>query len=455
MDMTSSDRFEQRASLLRQQESPNQEPDRFSQRAQYLKDKNFLETQDENETERGVEHAIGVMIAHGLGQIAAFPGNVRDLALASGEQAQNIRKQFNKKLGLGWSEDYFDDKFKSETSEKIAAPFKFLINKLPNTQDVNEFIDEFAGGALAPKGEAEKLGNELSEDIVNSLINRAPKGIIRNFLIPGAGVIARKGLELLGAKPESQFMGKMLTNIGLDLASISNPRQMVANQINRSRRLIPQNEVMPINPRDIRFLDLLDRDLQSGGTAPYKTAALTKIQEMRDAIQNNQISVRQVHDFYRTMNGLKSDFGAFSVEGASKPRHAFNVNRVQNLTRNMLNRYGRNQNPRFLREFRESNAAWASLEQSDDIARYIKQNYNKPFVSEGVKAMFAKSNKAIPIAIGLSALERAQAVIQRLANPTLRRYYGNILRASTQRNAPLMISNLQKLDQASKKEEDQ
>ena len=112
----------------------------------------------------------------------------------------------------------------------------------------------------------------------------------------------------------------------------------------------------------------------------------------------------------------------------------------------MLNRYGRNQNPQFLESFREANAAWASLAQSDNIARYVKQNYTKPFVSEAAREMFAKSKATIPLAVGLSALERSQSFLRRLENPTLRRYYGEVLENSLLNNRASMIHSFQKFD---------
>lgn len=469
--MTLNERLANRAKFINQEQSENEKlqdisqesssslNNRLSERSQYLKDQNFLKEYDENEIERGVEHSIGSMAAHGLGSIVSLPGNIRDIILSAAPQAQEIRKKFNNKFGLSWDESYFDQKSEEEKNpdsitEKIATPFKFLVNKLPNSQDVNEFIDEIGGGALAPRNETEKLANELSEDIVNSFLTRAPKGIVSNFLIPGVGTFIRKGLEMFDVSATGQQTGKIMSNIALNMANIANPRQMVGANIRHNRRLIPANDMIDVRPQDAKYLNLLENRLRSGGTSPSKTAALTKIEEFNNAIINNQVPARQSYDFYRTINELKTNYGAFNVEGAAKPAHVFNLNKVQKLNNNMLNRYG-SKNRRFLNEFRENNAAWASLEQSDAIAGYVAKNYHKPFVSEAAKSMFAKSNVTLPAVIGLSALERAQAIVQRLGNPTLRKYYGQVLRHSTERNSAAMINSLQRFDKEAKKEESQ
>jgi len=52
----------------------------------------------------------------------------------------------------------------------------------------------------------------------------------------------------------------------------------------------------------------------------------------------------------------------------------------------------------------------------------------------------------IPLAVGLSALERSQSFLRRLENPTLRRYYGEVLENSLINNRASMIRSVQKFD---------
>ncbi len=471
--MTSIDRFSQRASLLNNPKeqvdqdidlsipneiNPIEKKDRFSSRKEYLEGRNLIEQTDNEETERGIEHATAGMIAHGLGQVPALSGNIRDLALSTGVEAKNLRNKLLKKLGISWDESFFnnldekDSKGDELFTKKIDAPFKFVLDKLPNTEDVNKFIDEYAKGALAPKGEWEQIGNEFAEDVVGSVLNRGPKNLYRNLLVPGISTAVRKGMELYGASPKAQHIGKALTWIGLDLAGLAQPERMIGNMMENNRRSIPINDMINVNANDIRFLDQFEQRLTSGGSRPSSQAALTKVRELRDAITpNNQLSARRAHDFYRSINEIKTSFGAFEVEGSGKPHHVFNLNRVQNMTRNILTRYGRQQNPEFLTDFREANDAWAALKQSDQIANYVKKNYNKPFVSEGAKALFAKSNLTIPLAVGLTGLERVQSFAQRLTNPTLRRYYGNVLMHSLNDSKVSFMNNMQKLDKTMQK----
>ncbi len=450
--MSLTDRFSQRYESLKPSEDDIN--DRFSKRNKFLSESDLTD-EPKQDSESDYLQSAASFTSHGLGIIPAFPGNVRDLVHATGEEAKNLRKSFFENLGMSWAEESLQ-KYDQETQESESpylAPFKFLTDKLPNTQDVNKFIDEYDEGYLAPKSDRQKLANDTAQDIVNSFLNRGPKGIFRNFIIPGVSNVVKKGMELFGADPKTSELGKWFTWIGLDLAGASNTRGMLSSRMQQNRRQIPRNDTVPMTPRDIRHLDNLEDRLRSGGTAPSKTAALTKIEEIRNSIVNGRIPATELHDFYRTSNEIKSAYGAFNVDGSNKPAHVFNLNRVQRLVRNKLDNYGRNQNPEYLRNFRENNSAWAAMEQSDAVASYVKKNYNKPFVSESAKVLFSKPY-GLPTAVGLTALERTQAFIQRLSNPTLRRYYGDIISNSIRDNRAGMISSMQKFDKLLEKEEE-
>jgi len=405
---------------------------------------------DVSNQENGLMQRLESFGSHAVGAIAAFPGNLRDFAYAAGNEAKEIRSKINDKLGLGYDDYFMENDSIKNFDESIKAPFKFITDKLPNSEDVNKFIDESFGGRLAPKDEKQKLANSIGEDIVNSMLNRNPKGLVRNFLIPTAANLVKKGAELFGVDPSSQEVIKMLTWIGADMASISNPREMLQNRFAQTRRLAGRNDMITVNPRDMRFLDQLEADMRSGGTTPSTTAALTKIGEMRNAMQHGQVSAREMLDFYRANNELLSNFGAFNVEGAGgKASHVRRLQQVQQLNRNMLNRYGQNQNPRFHQSFRENNMAWAAMEASNGVSAFIKKNYAKPLVSDITKGIFMGSpGKGIAIAGGLTALERAGAFMARLNNPILRRYYGDVLSNSLQNNRAGMIKSLSAFDKA-------
>jgi hypothetical protein len=412
----------------------------------------------DNQTQDKKQEALSFG-AHALGAVAALPGNIRDLVYSGGEEAKRLREGLYKTLGIGYDDSFLQNDSIKNFDESIKAPFRFLGDYIPNSEDVNKYIDESFGGYLAPKGERQKLQNQIGEDIVNSMLNRSPKGFIRNFAIPAAANLVKKGAELFGVDPTSQEVVKMLSWIGADMAAISNPRQMLADRFSQTRRLAGVNDMINVNARDLRFLDQLEADMTSGGTRPSTSAALTKINEMRDVMQGGQISARQSLDFYRSINELLSNFGAFNVEGASKASHVRRLNQVQNLNRNMLNRYGMTQNPRFHQSFRENNLAWTALEQSNDVAAMIKKNYTKPIISDITKGIFmASPGKGLAIAGGSAALERATSFMRRLRNPVLRQYYGEVLRHSLQNNTAGMVKSLSAFDKAAsqfEKEEDQ
>lgn len=410
---------------------------------------------DESFSERVLEQPIASFLAHGIGTIAALPGNVRDLVYATGEEAKGLRQYISDKFGLKYDDEFLKNDSIKNFDESIKAPFNFISGYIPNSEDVNNYIDNIAGGYFAPKSDTQKLANNMAEDIVASVLNRSPKSFLRNFVIPVGANSVKKGAELFGVDPSTQEALKMISWIGADMAVLSDPRTMLSNRINQTRRLIPARDMIPVTARDLRYLDQLENMMTSGGSRPSTSAALTKIQEMRQAMQGGQVSARQMLDFYRAKNELFSNFGAFSVEGPAKAEHVFRLRQVQNGTNSILNRYGRNQNPRFLESFRETNLGWSALHQSNNVAAFVKKNYTRPFVSEAAKGIFMNATgKGLAVAAGLTGLERLQSFIRRLENPILRQYYGDVLRHSLTDNRAAMINSLHKFDNAAKKMED-
>ena len=404
------------------------------------------ENQEEEKTS-GFMQPIASAVAHAAGEIVALPGNIRDLAYMGGKKAQELRKNLNEKLGLGFDSKFIENDGIKNFEDSIKAPFKFINGYIPNSEQVHKYIDEFSKGYFAPKSELSKMTNDLAQDIVSSALHRNPKSLVQNFIIPAGVNIIKKGAELFGVDPSNAEILKMVSWIGANMAAISDPKQMLANRFAQTRRLTSPGDMIPVTPRDLRFLDQLEQNLTSGGSRPSTTAALKKLQEIRNSMQTGQISSRELLDYYRANNELLSSFGAFNVEGAAKAEHVYRLNQVQQLTRNMLNRYGRNQNPRFLESFRENNLAWAALNQSNNVASAFKKNYTKPFVSEATKGLFANlGGKGIAIATGLTALERMQSFVRRLENPILRQYYGQVLSHSLINNKASIINSVQKLE---------
>lgn len=428
----------------------------FEPEEQEGQDYDFEPEQQETEQDNSLVQSAASLGAHAVGSLAKLPDTLMGLITDTGEQAKKSRQYLNEKLGLGFDDEFItsDSPFNYDLS--IKAPFKFLGDYIPSPEAVDKFIDTSFEGYLAPKSDKQKLANNIAEDIIFSALNRNPKNLIRNFLIPAGSNLLKKAAELFGVDPNSSEIIKMVSWIAADMASISDPRQMLTNRFNQTRRLARPGDMINTNARDLRFLDLLEADMTSGGARPSTSAALTKINEMRAAMQNGQVPARQMLDFYRSINEHLTNFGAHAVEGTGKAEHVFRLRQAQQLTNNMLNRYGRTQNPQFLESFRENNLAWASLQQSDNVAKFVRKNYTKPFVSEAAKGIFMNAGgKGIAVATGLTALERLQSFVRRLENPILRRYYGDVLRHSIESNVPAMMKSLNSFDKTAKQLEDQ
>src|SRR4029079_16173178 len=101
-------------------------------------EKQYQPEQQENEKETGFGQRVASFGSHALGAVPALTGNIQDMLSSGSQQAVKLRKSVTDKLGMKFEESPFPG---NKVEETISAPFKFVLGKLPNSEDVNKFID--------------------------------------------------------------------------------------------------------------------------------------------------------------------------------------------------------------------------------------------------------------------------------------------------------------------------
>jgi len=338
---------------------------------------------------------------------------------------------------------------------------------LPTSKSLREKSEKASLGYTKPQNEFEERIGEVQQDIASFMIPGSGKyNLLRNIGIPVVANLAKEGIKFAG----SEKMGdaaKIGTMIALDLMHLKGggAKKFAGDLFSQSEKMIVEGTTLK-SPGLQKSLSSLEKSLESGGSAPSKEKALKKISEIQSKMKSGEIEVRELLDFRKTINELKQEMGGFEVQLPKhiKKKAIANLELVRKQVAKGIDEYGALHDPEFRKINKAANEAYAAYESSDTIARFIKKHATKksPLAKTlfgsigyvGIKAplMVAKGTAGLPIAY--AAYEGYKVLHQVIQSPTLRKFYGNILKGATSGNASQVSKNMQLLEKGLEKEED-
>lgn len=408
---------------------------RSSQQKPVQKEESVKTYQGENDLEREIERNIARstsrMIEKGLG----FPGDIQ---------------QFAKSL--------------------IDLPI-FGAVQLPTSEKIRETIG--SSEYLQPQTPLEEKADEFIQDVTAlSLPGSSSHSLLRNVGIASAGLLGEKAAKELGASEKSQAMTKQGLMTILDVMNIrktsgkGGAKKFASSLFDESEKLIPEGARINAGKYS-SSLNKLEKDLTRGGTSPKVEPALKKIKELKEKVHDGSIDVRELIGARKKINDIIEAGGGF--EYAPRPgirkQALHHLREVKSSVIDALNEYG-NINQDFGKMNRSANEAYAAYAASNSISNFLKKNFGDKITDLTTKAALGlaspaalASAKFFPLttatAAAASPIYVATKILRRISSsPTLRKYYGNILKFSLQENVPLVQSNIRKFEKELQKEEE-
>ena len=333
---------------------------------------------------------------------------------------------------------------------------------LPTSESLRKKSEELSLGYTKPKNEFEERLGEVQQDIASFMIPGSGKyNFVRNIGIPITANLAKEGVKAVGGDKMADA-AKMGTMVILDLMNLKGggAKKYATNLFKESESLIPEGATLKSKNLE-KGLSSLQKSLESGGSAPSKEKALKKITEIQSKVQNGQIEVKELIDFRKTINEIRSELGGFEVQlpKAIKKKAIANLDFVKKEVINGLNEYGKLENPEFLKLNKAANESYAAYEASDKMGKFIKDVVKDTVKSPVLKAILgiggtygafahagtlAKSGGAIlPLYAGY---ESYKIIHQVMKSPTLRKFYGNILKGAISGNASQVSKNAKAME---------
>lgn len=317
---------------------------------------------------------------------------------------------------------------------------KKLLEKLPTSQDLRKFTHSYFGDYTEPQGEWEKMGDDFTQDVTRMVI---PGGKVKNamYIATGANVV-KKGMEKLGFSESAQDVGKLGTMFTLSLINPKGVQNFYTQKYRDAAGALPDVELPAKNLRST--LNYLESKLNQGITSePTKKRVLSVVDNLRSKIQGGKINSKELWESKKDINKIMGDPELFQYAEHYFPR----------LTKRM--NFLLKKSPELPKEFKDSliagDQAFGSLHQSQKASRFLKKLNPGKGIGGILIAQALHSPEHLPaVAGGLAAgggVVKSYELLKRInSNPTMRKYYLNMIKSASEENAANAAHYMHKLE---------
>lgn len=389
-----------------------------------------------NQENKEEEDLWGSIKRFGARSLSSLQANVAAIP----SLAENLSKSIAETMGVK-----SDLLLSKEKKFKTAQEFKELNKNL------------FGKELLEPRNDWEKKLDEVTDDfILGSLpIFGGPIRFARPLLSSIAGNAAKSATEFMGSDESTSSKAKIGAMIASYMINPGAAKQLESRLYNQQTRALPRDANIDA-PHLRTHINQFRRVLEQGGTAPSKSGALTKLDEIEAAFQGGRIPVRELTEFKKSINELIADrYSAIGVskEGSASTLH--NLNRIATAIDRTISRYGR-RNPAWHNIYRQANEVHSALSRGEQIRRWLDGQRKGALKNAGLAHALGHGISA-PVAASALAADlsiRAGTILSKIGrSPTLTRHYLQFLDAAARRNLPIVNKELENLDYFLKKED--
>lgn len=433
------------------QSAPMQKDYGFTPFSEKTEQGKLQELQDED-FDPEIERHVSRLTSRGIEQVVGFPGNMRDFAYAINDTLKNQKPKIQSSLEKvsGKKLPKQPESFKQfDEAVPIAKTVTGLLNYLPTSSSLKKKSGELTKGYTDPKGNAERIGDEVWENIVSSsLPGQGPKNVWRNIAAPIVSTLGKEAVKDLGGSEKSQALTQFGLNLAIPLMGVNAPGYVknLRDDVMKSTPKISvnTNQLIP-KAHNLKFR------LEQGLGSNSENRALTTLNNLTKKIEIGNISADELVRSNISLNEIVGDPALYG-----QGRHWFDE--MRGMIQDGMKEVGK-QNPEWYQNWKNWNESYGAVQKSNYVANVVRNHMeNTPLMSEGARSLFgaaahgtAKAAAALP---PVYAVYKGTQVLHRMAkSPTLMRYYtdaiGNILKG----NIATGTSNLNKLDEALFKEE--
>jgi len=344
------------------------------------------------------------------------------------------------------------EKMAGKLREKIGlSPLKSGIKKpgLPGSDDLRELSTRIFGEKVLPQSETESfIDNIVADAAVLAIPIKGKIPFLRSLGTALAGNLASKGAEKAGIGEKGQAAAKMGAFFLSGLSGKGTVKKYWNEQYKLAEESIPSKARMDAKKLE-RDLDILAFNLKKGGIeTPSQRFVEKPLKELKKIIHNGKIGVEDAVKAKQKINELRS--GLFDeVKGRPGQKYArTKINDISHFLDESLDKYGKN-NPKFYKHYKSANEAYGGYQQSKRVGDWISRAIPGGKMGKGslilLEAIFKPTSlkKTLP---AVAAFTGGELLTRMFKNPTLRRFYGNLMKDAINENKTGFLKNLKYIE---------
>src|SRR5215831_11189453 len=338
-----------------------------------------------------------------------------------------------------------------------------VIESFPTSQELKEISSYLSNGFTDPQSAQEEFGDDiisLGTALLTGLKDPTKlKTLGKAYGLATAAKGGGKVAELYGAGEK----GKSYTELGtLILSSLLTRRYadgFVKNKYQKARSLIPENTMQDTTSL-LSDLNKAEIELSKGlpKTSSTKSKALSTLEEIKNKASGGAMPMEEIVDAYHDVNELRTSKKLFEdLNSTEKKLMKSRLDKVQEPIRKSIENYGKN-NTEFYQEWEEANQAHSVLAKNRSAKDFIIKNMKTipgHLLLSGAVKLFVGLPALGSLGAGFAAYQTGKIMTRIVTNPSLRKYYFEVINSASQENLPATIKSLSKLNKELEKEEGQ
>lgn len=320
----------------------------------------------------------------------------------------------------------------------------------PTSGNLKELSSEATEGYTEPRTSGEETSDEIASDF-GSLISPG-SGFLKPLGVALSANLAKKGVKHLEGSEGQQSAAKIATMFLLNVATKGNARKYTNSLYEKADKSMPKNALVKI---DTNKLLSLEGNLEKGIPTNSKNTVLKPIDDIIKKLNSaDEIPLDELVSIKRDLNSIRGE--PQTLKGAKKL-----INNVSKIIDDDIEAYGKKNAPDWLKEYRAANEAFGGMAASEAVKDFISSHKTTPYLYAPLASVFGgalASSGAAGLGTAAAGLGAAAAtaqtvnVMHRIAtNPTLRKYYIEVVQSALAEDARAMSKAMNNLDRTMQK----
>ncbi len=341
--------------------------------------------------------------------------------------------------------------------EKIGLePLETGIKKpgAPGSQELKELSTSIFGEKVVPQSPTESFIDDIVSDAAAlALPVKGKIPFLRSIGTAIAGNIAVKGAEKAGVGEKGQAATKLGTFFLSGLTGKGNVKKYWKQQYKLADEAIPSGTKISTGNLNNNLRQFERDTLKKGGP----TAAKGKVQEFFDSLfkksQGGDMDLDELIQFKHDINQNRSGLYGKELSSTELRTTKKYYDDLANFVEVEIQTYGK-QNRGFLKHWTNAQEAFSGFYQSKRVGNWISRAISFGKMGKGAlllaEAIFRPATLKATIP-AFAAFKTGELLTRIFKNPTLRRFYGNLMKDAVKENKGGFIKNLRSMEKEIKK----